>query len=138
MTLSSKWVPLSDPLSQRGQCHKRPVFPSRVRFPAPSGAQCFCFYFQGGRAVFPTRGQLPDCLSHLSCRDPGQARVTGQRALDVDDGRRQRVLAVLRGLSVPAAWPRMVEEVVELESEEESQLFGEALPIGLRLLNPQA
>ena len=29
----------------------------------------------------------------------------------------------------------MVREVVELETDEESQMFGESLPIGLRLLH---
>ena len=28
----------------------------------------------------------------------------------------------------------MVEEVVELEADEQSQMFGESLPIGLRLI----
>jgi DNA-K related protein/Hsp70 protein len=66
------------------------------------------------------------CLAQL-------ARRSGQRALDVDDARRAAVLAVLRTLPVPGAWPRMVEEVVAPEGAERSQLFGESLPIGLRL-----
>jgi hypothetical protein len=70
------------------------------------------------------------CLAQL-------ARRSGQRALDMDDGHRQGVLTVLRGLDVPEHWPRMVEEVSELEHDEQSQMFGESLPIGLRLLQPQ-
>jgi hypothetical protein len=70
------------------------------------------------------------CLSQL-------ARRTGQRALDVDEVHRQTVLATLRGLSVPAHWVRMVEEVSELEREEQGQMLGDSLPIGLRLLQPQ-
>jgi hypothetical protein len=66
------------------------------------------------------------CLAQL-------ARRSGQRALDLDDSHRQGVLTVLRGQSVPAAWVRMVEEVVESEGDERSRMFGEALPIGLRL-----
>jgi len=66
------------------------------------------------------------CLAQL-------ARRSGQRALDVDDARRSAVLAVLRTLPVPESWPRMVEEVVAGEDAEQSQLFGESLPIGLRL-----
>ncbi len=66
------------------------------------------------------------CLAQL-------ARRSGQRALDVDESRRQTVLALLRGLTVPAAWRRMVEEVVGTEGAERAQLFGESLPIGLRL-----
>jgi hypothetical protein len=70
------------------------------------------------------------CLSQL-------ARRSGQRALDVDDSHRQSVLTVLRSLDVPAHWVRMVEEVTELEGEEQSQMFGESLPIGLRLVQAQ-
>jgi hypothetical protein len=66
------------------------------------------------------------CLAQL-------ARRSGQRALDVDDARRSAALAVLRTLQVPDSWPRMVEEVVADEAAEQSQLFGESLPIGLRL-----
>jgi hypothetical protein len=67
------------------------------------------------------------CLSQL-------ARRSGQRALDVDDSHRRSVLTVLREQPVPAHWARMVEEVTELEGEEQSQMFGESLPIGLRLI----
>ena len=66
------------------------------------------------------------CLAQL-------ARRTGQRALDVDDVHRQQVMQVLHALPVPPHWTKMVEEVQELESEEQSQMFGESLPIGLRL-----
>ena len=66
------------------------------------------------------------CLASL-------ARRSGQRALDVDDGRRTAVLGVLRGQHIPGAWPRMVEEVVALGGEERNQMFGDSLPIGLRL-----
>src|SRR5205814_570785 len=67
------------------------------------------------------------CLAQL-------ARRSGQRALDVDDAHRKSVLNVLRGLTVPDHWVKMVEEVSELEGEEQSQMFGESLPIGLRLV----
>jgi molecular chaperone DnaK (HSP70) len=70
------------------------------------------------------------CLSQL-------ARRTGQRALDVDDSHRQSVLRVLRSQSIPGHWVRMVEEVSELEQEEQGQMLGDSLPIGLRLLQPQ-
>ncbi|HZV07183.1 MAG TPA: Hsp70 family protein [Gemmataceae bacterium] len=70
------------------------------------------------------------CLSQL-------ARRTGQRALDIDDSHRENVLRVLRGLSVPEHWRRMVEEVSELEQEEQGQMLGDSLPIGLRLLQPE-
>lgn len=67
------------------------------------------------------------CLTQL-------ARRSGQRALDVDDSHRDSVLAVLRGQKVPGHWIRIVEEVLELEADEQSQMFGEGLPIGLRLV----
>jgi hypothetical protein len=66
------------------------------------------------------------CLAQL-------ARRTGQRALDIDESHRQSVLTLLRSLEVAPHWVRMVEEVLGLEGEEESQMFGESLPIGLRL-----
>jgi hypothetical protein len=67
------------------------------------------------------------CLAQL-------ARLSGQRALDVDDSHRRSVLTVLRSQPVPAHWARMVEEITELEGEEQTQMFGESLPIGLRLI----
>jgi hypothetical protein len=66
------------------------------------------------------------CLAQL-------ARRSGQRAIDVDDSRRESVLRVLRDQEVPEHWLRMVEEVAELEADEQSKMFGDALPIGLRL-----
>jgi hypothetical protein len=66
------------------------------------------------------------CLSQL-------ARQSGLRAVDVSDPTRNRVLGVLRAHPCPAAWRRMVEEVVGNEGEEASRLFGEGLPIGLKL-----
>ncbi|MCI0376294.1 MAG: hsp70 family protein [Gemmataceae bacterium] len=62
------------------------------------------------------------------------ARRSGQRALDIDDSHRETVLAALRTQSVPGHWIQMVEEVAELESDEQSQMFGEALPVGLRII----
>lgn len=70
------------------------------------------------------------CLTQL-------ARRSGQRALDVDDSHRHSVLTVLRAQPVPPHWGRMVEEVTELEADEQSQLFGETLPIGLRLVRSE-
>jgi molecular chaperone DnaK (HSP70) len=62
------------------------------------------------------------------------ARHSGQRALDIDDQHRDKVLEVLRAQEVPPRWLRMVEEVAETESEDRSRIFGEELPIGLRLV----
>jgi hypothetical protein len=67
------------------------------------------------------------CLANL-------ARLTGQRALDVDEATRIRVLEVLRSLKVPVHWTEMVEQVVAMDAGDRGQLFGESLPIGLRLV----
>ena len=67
------------------------------------------------------------CLAQL-------ARCSGQRALDVDDAHRAAVALKLKSLDIPAAWVTMVEEVTEDGGDERSQRFGEALPIGLRLM----
>jgi hypothetical protein len=66
------------------------------------------------------------CLAEL-------ARRSGLRAVDVSDATREQVLAVLRANPGPPAWRRMVEEVVANEGEEMARMFGESLPIGLRL-----
>jgi hypothetical protein len=68
------------------------------------------------------------CLTQL-------ARKSGQRAIDIDDSHRLHVLNVLNAQQVPSHWVRMVEDVLELEADEQSQMFGESLPIGLRLLH---
>jgi hypothetical protein len=61
------------------------------------------------------------------------ARMTGDRARDVDAGVRDRVVARLEKAHAAASWVRMVREVVPLSAEDEAQAFGEALPVGLRL-----
>jgi hypothetical protein len=53
--------------------------------------------------------------------------------VDVGDDHRHGVAKLLRAAAIPEAWPRMVEEVVVPEADEQSRLFGESLPIGLRL-----
>ncbi|MBI2803836.1 MAG: Hsp70 family protein [Planctomycetes bacterium] len=67
------------------------------------------------------------CLTQL-------ARKSGQRAIDIDDPHRLQVLNALNAQTVPSHWVRMVEDVLELEADEQTQMFGEALPIGLRLI----
>jgi DNA-K related protein/Hsp70 protein len=68
------------------------------------------------------------CLSQL-------ARRTGQRALDIDESHQRSVLTVLREQPVPEHWVKMVEEITELEREEQGQMLGDSLPIGLRLVS---
>ncbi len=66
------------------------------------------------------------CLSQL-------ARRSGLRALDVDEEHRSRVLELLERHAAPLAWRQMVAETVAAGREESARLFGESLPIGLRL-----
>jgi hypothetical protein len=68
------------------------------------------------------------CLAQL-------ARRTGQRAIDVDEAHAARVLEVLRSQQVPEDWVKMVAEVMDVEAEDRSRMFGESLPIGLRVMN---
>lgn len=67
------------------------------------------------------------CLAQL-------ARRTGLRALDIEDSFRKSVSTVLHGLKVPDEWKQMVEEVRDEAQEDRNRLFGENLPIGLRLV----
>jgi molecular chaperone DnaK (HSP70) len=78
-------------------------------------------------------GHASERVSWLFCL--GQlARRSGQRALDIDDAHRTNVQTVLRREAAPQRLIRGVEELIELADEEQSEMFGESLPIGLRLL----
>jgi hypothetical protein len=81
--------------------------------------------FQPGTAS--ERNDWIFCLAQL-------ARRTGQRALDINDEMRTRVLDTLRAVNARAHPIEMVEIGGELEAGEEKQLLGDALPIGLRLV----
>ena len=85
------------------------------------------FFTDQGQRLFET-GQS----QAYETADSALARF--HEALDLEDSLCERVAQKLRPLSVPGSWVRMVLEVVEREAEERSQLFGEALPIGLRLV----
>ena len=66
------------------------------------------------------------CLAQL-------ARKSGLRGVDVEDDVSSGVVELLRSIRVPEAWPAMVETVQTNAAEESSRLFGESLPIGLKL-----
>jgi hypothetical protein len=66
------------------------------------------------------------CLAQLT-------RRSGQRALDVDDPHRDRVLDVLRNNSVPAAWIDLMQAAGGRGASEQAMVFGDSLPVGLRL-----
>lgn len=62
------------------------------------------------------------------------ARMTGDRSRDIDPELRERVIARLEATRAAPAWIAMVREVVRLDEMSERQVFGEALPPGLRLV----
>jgi molecular chaperone DnaK (HSP70) len=66
------------------------------------------------------------------------ARLAGDRARDIDEALRTRVLARLAELGADPATVRPVREYHELETEQQGQALGDALPVGLRLLSEVA
>jgi hypothetical protein len=60
-------------------------------------------------------------------------RRTGNRALDIHDPVRERVLQKLKQTGAKEEQLKVVRELCEISSEERNLLFGEALPVGLRL-----
>ena len=63
------------------------------------------------------------------------ARVAGDRARDLDEELRARVLGRLAELGADEATLRPVREYHELEAAQQGQALGDALPVGLRLLS---
>jgi molecular chaperone DnaK (HSP70) len=62
------------------------------------------------------------------------ARVSGDRARDIDEALRGRVLTRLQELGADERVIRPVREYHELETEQQGQALGDALPVGLRLV----
>jgi molecular chaperone DnaK (HSP70) len=62
------------------------------------------------------------------------ARKTGDRTRDIDDAVRAQVLQRLAATGAPAGWSAQVRDVVELDQESSTRMFGDALPPGLKLL----
>jgi molecular chaperone DnaK (HSP70) len=65
------------------------------------------------------------------------ARVSGDRARDLDPSQRGRVLVQLQRLGAEETVLRPVREYHELEAAQQGQALGDALPIGLRLVAGQ-
>jgi hypothetical protein len=63
------------------------------------------------------------------------ARMSGDRARDIDEAMRRHIIEKLKLSKAPASWIEMVEQQKELDEKEEKQIFGEALPPGLKLIN---
>jgi len=81
-----------------------------------------------------------DALLDLGLEDDGAqftlmqlARHTEDRYRDVSPKRRDRVLALLERSGAPDHYAELVRHGGRLDEEEQGLVFGEALPIGLRL-----
>jgi molecular chaperone DnaK (HSP70) len=61
------------------------------------------------------------------------ARLTGDRARDLDDVNRARVLSALQAADASPNWRRMVTEIVPLEAADKARALGDTLPVGLVL-----
>jgi molecular chaperone DnaK (HSP70) len=84
-----------------------------------------------GRTLFAHGREITDAIFALS----QLARVAGDRTRDLDDALRAEVLARLTELGADEAALRPVREYHELESAQQAQALGDALPVGLRLLS---
>lgn len=62
------------------------------------------------------------------------ARMSGDRARDIDESLRQQVLEKLKAGKAPTLWLSLVTDIVTLDEGENKRVFGEALPVGLKLL----
>ena len=62
-------------------------------------------------------------------------RMSGDRARDLDERTRLQIVEKLKASKAPASWVAMVEAYKELDEMEEKQVFGEALPPGLKLIS---
>jgi uncharacterized protein YjeT (DUF2065 family) len=63
------------------------------------------------------------------------ARLSGDRARDLDPDMRRRVIEALGTRKAPETWLKMVSEVVDLSEADERRAFGESLPPGLKLIH---
>ncbi|MEE2731692.1 MAG: Hsp70 family protein [Pseudomonadota bacterium] len=62
------------------------------------------------------------------------ARLTGDRSRDLPDTLRSTIINKLRAAKAPELWQTMVEQKLVLDDQESKLVFGEALPVGLKLL----
>ncbi|MFO0812647.1 MAG: Hsp70 family protein [Gemmatales bacterium] len=62
------------------------------------------------------------------------SRRIGVRGLDIDEGLRTTVLATLKQYHAPERYLHLVAELSTLEREEEQQMFGDELPLGLKVM----
>ena len=62
------------------------------------------------------------------------ARVTDDRARDLDPALRERIAARLAAIHPPTVWVDMVRQRVELDDATQARMLGESLPPGLKLI----
>lgn len=63
------------------------------------------------------------------------ARMSGDRARDIDPTLREQVVHKLKQAKAPVSWIKMINEAIELTGDDQKQLLGEALPPGIKLLS---
>jgi molecular chaperone DnaK (HSP70) len=123
--------------------------------PGPAGYALWCLGRLGARVLLygPANASVPCAIAErwidailgrtsTSSRESadlvfalGQlARVSGDRARDIDEDLRTLVLARLAELGAEEVALRSVREYHELETEQQGQALGDALPVGLRLV----
>ena len=66
-------------------------------------------------------------------RDPSPRDPTGDRFRDLGETERDRVAAKLSSIGASESLIRLVESGGKLPSEEEAAVFGDTLPLGIRL-----
>ena len=59
------------------------------------------------------------------------ARLSGDRARDLDADIRNRAVVAVRAGLAPASWERLLTEVVVMEAVDQARVFGDSLPPGL-------
>jgi hypothetical protein len=62
------------------------------------------------------------------------ARRCDDRSRDIDDALRVQVIEKLKQSKASISWIEMVAEYKQLDEQQEKQMFGEALPPGLKLI----
>jgi hypothetical protein len=62
------------------------------------------------------------------------SRKSGDRASDIEDSLRTQIVEQLKFYKAPQSWISLVEEFKALDEKQEQQMFGEALPPGLKLV----
>ncbi len=64
------------------------------------------------------------------------SRVTNDRARDLDNEVRQKVYSQLKSAKAPEIWQQLVLQYHALDIQESKRMFGEAMPVGLKLIVP--